>query len=86
MINEDIIDFDPGRRYALIVSVSTLEHVGWDEDEPRDPEKVLRAIERLRELLTPSGELLFTVPHGWQTDLDGLSLGGPGPAWLGARA
>ena len=71
VINEDIIDFDPGRRYELIVSVSTLEHVGWDEDEPRDPEKVLRAIERLRELLTANGELLFTVPHGWHTDLDG---------------
>lgn len=70
VINEDIVDFDPGRRYELIVSVSTLEHVGWDEDEPRDPEKVLRAIDRLRELLTPSGELLFTVPHGWHTELD----------------
>ena len=70
VINEDIVDFDPGRRYELIVSVSTLEHVGWDEDEPRDPDKVLRAIDRLRELLTPSGELLFTVPHGWHTDLD----------------
>ena len=70
VINEDIVDFDPGRRYDLIVSVSTLEHVGWDEGDPRDPEKVLRAIERLRELLTPGGELLFTVPHGWHTALD----------------
>jgi hypothetical protein len=44
--------------------------VGWDESEPRDPDKVLRAIGRLRELLTPGGKLLFTVPHGWHTDLD----------------
>jgi hypothetical protein len=71
VINEDVVDFDPGRRYELIVSVSTLEHVGWDEGEPRDPEKVLRAIDRLRELLTPEGELLFTVPHGSHTALDG---------------
>ena len=79
VINEDIVDFDPGRRFELIVSVSTLEHVGWDEDEPRDPEKVLRAIERLRELLTPSGELVFTVPHGWHTDLDGYLADGRVP-------
>ena len=71
VINEEIVDFDPGRRYELIVTISTLEHVGWDEGEPRDPEKVLRAIERLRELLTPDGELLFTVPHGSHTALDG---------------
>ncbi len=79
VINEDIVDFDPGRRYELIVSVSTLEHVGWDEDEPRDPEKVLRAIDRLRELLTPSGELLFTVPHGWHTELDACIANGRVP-------
>jgi SAM-dependent methyltransferase len=70
VINEDVVDFSPGRQYDLIVSVSTLEHVGWDEDEPRDPRKVIAAIERLRELLTPDGELLFTVPHDWNTALD----------------
>jgi hypothetical protein len=31
---------------------------------------VLRAIDRLRELLTSNGEILFTIPHGWHTELD----------------
>lgn len=69
LINEDVVSFSPDRTYDLIVSVSTLEHVGWDE-KPRDPEKVLRAIDRLRGLLTDAGELLFTVPKGWHPELD----------------
>jgi SAM-dependent methyltransferase len=70
VINEDVVDFEPNRKYDLIVSISTLEHVGWDEDEPRDPPKVLRAIDRLRDLLTDDGELLITFPHDWNTELD----------------
>lgn len=69
VINEDVVSFSPGRRYDLIVSVSTLEHVGWDET-PRDPAKVLRAIDRLRGLLTDAGELMFTVPKDWHPELD----------------
>ena len=69
VINEDVVSFSPDRRYDLIVSVSTLEHVGWDE-KPRDPEKVLRAIDRLRGLLTDTGELVFTIPKGWHPVLD----------------
>lgn len=69
VINEDVVSYSPGRRYDLIVSVSTLEHVGWDE-KPRDPTKVLHAIDRLRGLLTDAGELIFTVPKGWHPELD----------------
>jgi hypothetical protein len=69
VINEDVVSFSPNRSYDLIVSVSTLEHVGWDE-KPKDPVKVLRAIDHLRGLLTDTGELLFTVPKGWHPELD----------------
>jgi hypothetical protein len=69
VINEDVVDFSPGRRYGLIVSISTLEHVGWDE-QPKDPGKGLRAIEHLRGLLADGGELVFTVPRGWNPELD----------------
>jgi hypothetical protein len=69
VINEDVVSFSPDRPYDLIVSVSTLEHVGWDE-KPKDPAKVLRAIDRLRGLLTDSGELVFTVPKDWHPELD----------------
>lgn len=68
--NQDVVDFQPaGKRYDLIISVSTLEHVGWDE-QPRDPGKILRAVEQIRHLLAPVGRALFTVPLGWNSYLD----------------
>ena len=30
VINQDIVEFNPSKRYDLIVSISTMEHVGWD--------------------------------------------------------
>src|SRR5215207_4369431 len=47
VINEDVVDFSPPGKYDLIVSISTLEHVGWDPPEPRDPLKLLRAVDNL---------------------------------------
>jgi len=69
VINEDIVDFSPGRPYDVIVAISTIEHVGWDET-PRDPTKVVRAIERLKELLAPGGTMLVTAPVGYNPALD----------------
>jgi SAM-dependent methyltransferase len=75
VINEDVVSFDSVQRFDLIVSVSTLEHVGWDET-PRSPGKVLTAVENLRRLLAPGGLLLLTVPIGYNTELDNLLKGG----------
>jgi hypothetical protein len=72
VVNEDVVDYSPPERYDLIVSISTLEHVGWDPPEPRDPSKLLRAIENLRCQLTDGGELLVTLPRGWNSELDRL--------------
>ena len=67
--NVDILGFDDGRGFDLIVSVSTLEHVGWDE-LPRDPGAASRAFDHLAGLLAPGGELLVTFPVGYNTELD----------------
>ncbi len=64
-----------GGPYDLIVSVSTLEHIGFDEI-PRDPDKVVRAVENLRGLLAPAGRMLATVPLGYNRDLDEALTGG----------
>jgi len=69
--NADVCDFKPGRKYDLILSISTLEHVGWDE-EPKDESKVLRAFENLRSLLAPEGRLVVTIPLGYNPPLDKL--------------
>jgi SAM-dependent methyltransferase len=69
VINEDVVNFHPSKKYDLIISISTLEHVGWDED-PRDPSKVIRAIENLLELLSPGGKIIVTLPLGYNNELD----------------
>jgi hypothetical protein len=43
--NADVCDFESVHDYDAIVSISTIEHVGWDE-EPFDSRKAIRAIER----------------------------------------
>jgi len=69
IINADVCDFRSEKKYQLILSISTLEHVGWDE-EPKDESKVLRAFGNLRGLLAPEGKLLVTVPIGYNPSLD----------------
>jgi SAM-dependent methyltransferase len=74
--NEDVGSFRDPRPFDLIVSISTLEHVGWDE-EPQDPGKISRAIANLREHLAPGGRLLVTLPLGYNASMDAqLAAGG----------
>ena len=55
-----------------IMSISTMEHVGWDES-PRDPNKIPLALENLRlKCLAPGGEIVVTVPIGYNAYLDKL--------------
>ncbi len=69
IINQDIVDYKPNRKYDLIITISTLEHVGFDES-PKDPEKVKRAIAHLKTLLTKNGKLLITIPVNYNPGLD----------------
>ncbi len=67
--NVDINDFVDAQGFDVIVSLSTLEHVGWEED-PQQPEKSLAALAKLRELLRPGGVCLVSVPLGCNPALD----------------
>lgn len=69
VLNVDVCDFNPSDRFDAIVSISTLEHVGWDE-HPRDPPKVDRAMLHLQSLLAPGGAMLITCPLGANAYLD----------------
>jgi cyclopropane fatty-acyl-phospholipid synthase-like methyltransferase len=69
VLNVDVLAFHPDEPYDLIVSVSTLEHVGWDDDE-RDPAKIPLAIDHLRSLLAPGGRAIVTLPLGYNPWLD----------------
>jgi hypothetical protein len=69
VINQDIVDFQAKEKHDLVVSISTLEHVGWEE-KPREPEKLFRAIESLQNSVAPGGTLAVTVPLGLNREMD----------------
>lgn len=75
IINVDVVEYRPAERFDAIVSVSTLEHVGWDEEQ-RDPAKIPQAIKHLRRLLLPSGRLFATCPISHNPYLDALIADG----------
>lgn len=69
VINQDVVDFKPSQKYDLIVSISTLEHVGWDEAQ-KDPEKILFAIDNLKKCLNPGGKIIVTLGLGYNHEID----------------
>lgn len=56
-------------KYDFIISISTLVHVGRDEDS-RDPSKVIRAFENLLKLLSPGGKIAITLPLSYNPEID----------------
>ena len=71
VVNLDILEFRPEQPYDLIVSISTLEHVGFDE-EVRDPGKIPLAVAHIRSLLAPGGRAIVTLPLGYNPAMDEL--------------
>jgi len=69
VLNEDVVEFCSAESFDMIVSISTIEHVGWDET-PKDPDKTIRAVGHLRSLLSPAGRLVCTMPLGYNLHLD----------------
>lgn len=78
VLNRDVLDLAGLGSYDLIVAISTLEHVGWDES-PREPEKAQRAVDVLRSLLAPGGRLAITVPVGYNPAFDAALRSGAIP-------
>lgn len=69
VINEDIVEFSPDRSYDLVFAISTIEHIGYDE-EPKEPRKVVRAVEHIGGLLSDEGTFIATWPLGKNQYLD----------------
>lgn len=69
--NVDIVDFVSEKKFKVMVSISTIEHVGWDE-RPRSAEKTAKALERLVSHLTHDGKLFITAPTGHNPYLDAM--------------
>ena len=83
VINQDIVDYQPQKRYDLIISISTFEHIGYDEvsrygknKETRVKKRMLLdAIENTKHLLKPNGTFVFTAPLGFNDYLDSQLIG-----------
>ena len=72
IINEDATTFIPEKKYDLVVSISTLEHIGIDET-PYNPGKIIWCLRNIQKnMLKPGGKLIATVPVGYNGCLDQL--------------
>lgn len=72
IICRDAVDFLPSCKYDLIISVSTLEHIGFDDDV-RDPYKIIETVRNLKQnCLKPDGRMIFTMPLDYNPFMDDL--------------
>jgi hypothetical protein len=81
ILNFDITEYRSNDKYDLIITISTLEHVGWDEyarygnnttANHKDPELLLTAISNLKRILNKNGTIIATMPLGFNIYLDSL--------------
>lgn len=71
VINQDAVSFSPSSRYDLIISISTLEHIGFDDGT--DPYKIVRTLHNLKEnCLKQGGRMVCTMPLGYNKFMDKL--------------
>lgn len=71
IINKDICSYDTEKRYDLIVSISTVEHIGYDELN-KVKGKALRSIRSMMKLLKKNGKLLISVPLNYNLEIDNI--------------
>lgn len=70
VINADILEFTPKIPYNIIVAISTLEHVGFDEADSH-PGKFESALNHLiRDCLSNGGRILVSLPLGYNREVD----------------
>lgn len=68
-INEDFLDYDPKRKFDGFISISTLEHVGWDEPEKHET-KAIDCIHRVKDLVSDLDNVLISFPLNYNPYLD----------------
>lgn len=69
--NIDIIEYTPHIKYDLIISISTFEHIGWDEI-PQEKGKILIALNKLKGMMNPGANAILTLPLGHNEYFDGI--------------
>jgi hypothetical protein len=76
IVHADVADYQPPVPIDVIVAISTLEHVGFDEDQV-DLDKFARAVRNLHDrCLGEGGWMLVSVPLGYHPEVDRAILSG----------
>ncbi len=70
IINEDINTYLPKNKFDLIVSISTFEHIGFDDSGGNSFKKILSSFKKTTSLLKKNGKFIFTVPIGYNPSMD----------------
>ncbi|AKD24655.1 hypothetical protein CL55_00003220 [Polynucleobacter duraquae] len=74
VLKEDIATYKPSKKIANMISISTLEHVGWDEGE-RGYDKVGQAFNNImNNVIIQGGYFIYTFPVGYNPFLDNYIL------------
>ena len=76
VLNGDIVDFKPKEKYDTVISISTMEHVGFDENDG-DSKKFGKAIKLIgKNVLKSEGNLFLTLPLGYNPAVDQFMAAG----------
>ena len=76
--NIDFAQFEPPKLFDGFISVSTLEHIGWD-DTPREAEKVRSCIDNIKSCIRSTEAVFVSFPLGYNEYLDDLARKGELP-------
>lgn len=69
VLNQDVAQLNFAKKFDLIISISTLEHVGWDEPI-QNSLKVIQALRVLKKQLKPGGKIVVTFPFGYNPHME----------------
>jgi len=74
IFNEDANQFCPNIRYDLIISISTFEHIGFDDES--NNKKVMTTFNNLKKnCLNKKGKIIITAPIGYNPEFDKIISG-----------
>lgn len=74
VINKDVVKFKLEEKFDLILSVSTMEHVGFSYGEKRSSTKFVKGVNNLKRHLRKGGQLVVTFPLFYNKFIDELVL------------
>ena len=77
-IKEDLMSYQPEEKFDLIVSISTIEHIGFGKYRKFGEKEytTFEIISKIKDLLNPKGVAFITLPVGYNPNIDRWLLEG----------